>query len=143
MFPVHPRTKKILASMDEFKEMIRFDKTIPGTSGVFCMDPVGYLDFMCLISNAKLVLTDSGGVQEETTVLGIPCLTLRENTERPVTVTHGTNRVVGSSPDRVISEAMMAIESTRSALASPPLWDGHASERILTIIRDRVRPAAP
>jgi UDP-N-acetylglucosamine 2-epimerase (non-hydrolysing) len=143
VFPVHPRTKKILASMDESKEMIRFDKTIPGTSGVFCMDPVGYLDFMCLISNAKLVLTDSGGVQEETTVLGIPCLTLRENTERPVTVTHGTNRVVGSSPDRVISEAMMAIESTRSALASPPLWDGHASERIMTIIRDRVRPAAP
>ena len=142
VFPVHPRTKKILSSMDEFKEMIRFDKTIPGTSGVFCMDPVGYLDFMSLLSNSKLVLTDSGGVQEETTVLGIPCLTLRENTERPVTVTHGTNRVIGSSPDRVISEAMMAIESTRSALASPPLWDGHASERILTIIRGRVRPAA-
>ena len=73
------------------------------------------------------------------TVLGIPCLTLRENTERPITVTHGTNRVIGSAPDKIISEAMMAIESARSTVAPPPLWDGHASERILAVIRQRVK----
>ena len=94
---------------------------------------------MCLVANAKLVLTDSGGIQEETTVLGIPCLTLRDNTERPVTVTHGTNRVIGSSPDRVISEAMKVVESARRAPDAPPLWDGHASERIVAIIRERIK----
>ncbi|MGD9726166.1 MAG: non-hydrolyzing UDP-N-acetylglucosamine 2-epimerase, partial [Nitrospiraceae bacterium] len=142
VFPVHPRTRKILASLDGCREMISLDRAVPGSSGIFCMDPIGYLDFMCLISNAKLVLTDSGGIQEETTVLGIPCLTLRENTERPVTVTHGTNRVIGSAPDKIISEAMMAIESARSTVAPPPLWDGHASERILAIIRQRVNSTA-
>lgn len=142
VFPVHPRTRKILASLDGCREMISLDRAVPGSSGTFCMDPIGYLDFMCLISNAKLVLTDSGGIQEETTVLGIPCLTLRENTERPVTVTHGTNRVIGSVPDKIISEAMMAIESARSTVAPPPLWDGHASERILAIIRQRVNSTA-
>jgi UDP-N-acetylglucosamine 2-epimerase (non-hydrolysing) len=135
VFPIHPRTKKVLESLEECKALVASDRTVPGPSGIFCMDPIGYLDFMCLVSNAKLVLTDSGGIQEETTVLGIPCLTLRDNTERPVTVTHGTNRVIGSAPDRVISEAMKALESSRCATGSPPLWDGRASERIVSIIR--------
>jgi UDP-N-acetylglucosamine 2-epimerase (non-hydrolysing) len=135
VFPIHPRTKKVLESLEECKSLMASGRTVPGQGGILCMDPIGYLDFMCLVSNAKLVLTDSGGIQEETTVLGIPCLTLRDNTERPVTVTHGTNRVIGSSPDRVISEAMKAIDSASCATASPPLWDGHASERIVAIIR--------
>ena len=122
--------------------MVAFDRTALGPSGIFCMDPIGYLDFMCLVSNAKLALTDSGGIQEETTVLGIPCLTLRDNTERPVTVTHGTNRVIGSSPDRVVSEAMKAVESPRCPSAAPPFWDGHASERIVAIIRRCVMQSA-
>ena len=73
-------------------------------AGIHCMNPFGYLDFMALVANSRIVLTDSGGLQEETTVLGIPCLTLRENTERPVTVTHGTNRFVGISPARITAE---------------------------------------
>jgi UDP-N-acetylglucosamine 2-epimerase (non-hydrolysing) len=141
IFPIHPRTKKVLESMEECKAMVSF-AVIPGRYGVCCLDPIGYLDFMCLVSNAKLVLTDSGGIQEETTVLGIPCLTLRDNTERPVTVTHGTNRVIGSSPDRVISEAIKAVQSVRYASAAPPLWDGHASQRIVAIIRQCVKRSA-
>jgi UDP-N-acetylglucosamine 2-epimerase (non-hydrolysing) len=103
------------------------------------MDPIGYLDFMSLIANAALVLTDSGGIQEETTVLGIPCLTLRENTERPITVTHGTNRVIGADPARILSEAMKALDSPHSPPPPPPLWDGHASERIVQVLRDQIR----
>jgi UDP-N-acetylglucosamine 2-epimerase (non-hydrolysing) len=139
IFPIHPRTRKVLESMEDCKAMVAFDAGVPGRNGVLCLDPIGYLDFMCLVANAKLVLTDSGGIQEETTVLGIPCLTLRDNTERPVTVTHGTNRVIGSSPDRVISEAIKVVESARRAPAAPPLWDGHASERIVAIIRERIK----
>lgn len=122
--------------------MVAFDRVAHGEGGIYCMDPIGYLDFMCLVSNAKLVLTDSGGIQEETTVLGIPCLTLRDNTERPVTVTHGTNRVIGSSPERVISEARKAVDSGHCASAVPPLWDGHASERIVAIIRQCAKRSA-
>jgi UDP-N-acetylglucosamine 2-epimerase (non-hydrolysing) len=136
IFPIHPRTKKVLESIEECKAMVAFDRAAAREGGIYCMDPIGYLDFMCLVSSAKLVLTDSGGIQEETTVLGIPCLTLRDNTERPVTVTHGTNRVIGSSPERVISEARKAVESAhRASAVAPPLWDGHASERIVAIIR--------
>ncbi len=85
------------------------------------------------------MFTDSGGLQEETAVLGVPCLTLRENTERPVTVTHGTNRVVGTLPVRIVEEAVQALQAPRPALSRPPLWDGHASERIVAILRDRFR----
>jgi UDP-N-acetylglucosamine 2-epimerase (non-hydrolysing) len=141
IFPIHPRTKKILESMEDCRGMMAFDGGVPLSKGIYCMDPVGYLDFMCLVSNAKLVLTDSGGIQEETTVLGIPCLTLRDNTERPVTVTYGTNRVIGSSPDRVIAEASKAIECACCASAAPPLWDGHASERIVAILRQCAKQA--
>ena len=94
---------------------------------------------MSLIANARLVLTDSGGIQEETTVLGVPCLTLRENTERPITVTHGTNRVIGSAPSRILAEAMKALDGAHAPLAPPPLWDGHASERIVRILCEQLR----
>jgi UDP-N-acetylglucosamine 2-epimerase (non-hydrolysing) len=100
------------------------------------MDPLGYLDFMALIAGARLVLTDSGGIQEETTALGVACLTLRENTERPVTVTHGTNRLVGTAPQRIVEEALAVLETpTGRSPLPPPLWDGRASERIVEVLR--------
>jgi UDP-N-acetylglucosamine 2-epimerase (non-hydrolysing) len=97
VFPVHPRTRKRLEDTQEVNALLRFtgSGTVQGP-GIWCLDPLGYLDFMALVAGARLILTDSGGIQEETTALGIPCLTLRENTERPVTISHGTNRLVGT-----------------------------------------------
>jgi len=96
------------------------------------VEPLGYLDFLNLSSSARLVLTDSGGIQEETTALGIPCITLRENTERPITVEMGTNVIVGTDTSRIISAATAALtRSAKTTLRQPPLWDGHTSERIL------------
>ena len=83
------------------------------------------------MSRARLVLTDSGGIQEETTVLGIPCLTLRSNTERPVTLTHGTNRLIGTNPEAIVSMALQALNESGRSSDRPPLWDGLASERII------------
>jgi UDP-N-acetylglucosamine 2-epimerase (non-hydrolysing) len=96
--------------------------------------PLGYLDFLCLNSNARLVLTDSGGIQEETTVLGVPCLTLRNNTERPATVDHGTNQIVGVDPDRIRSAAQKVLEGRVRPGQCPPLWDGKAAQRIVQIL---------
>ncbi len=138
VFPIHPRTKKALQAIESFGPGLYFGPAPTPPHGVHCMDPIGYLDFMSLIANARLVLTDSGGIQEETTVLGIPCLTLRENTERPITVTHGTNRVIGAVPARILSEAMKTLDSPRIPLMPPPLWDGHASERIVQVLRDHI-----
>ena len=102
------------------------------------IDPLGYLDFLNLMSHATLVITDSGGVQEETTFLGVPCLTVRENTERPITVTHGTNQLVGRDLQRLRAAAEEIFASPASTGAHPqcrvPLWDGHAAERIAQII---------
>lgn len=122
VFPVHPRTRKMLAGMDgEYP-------------GVRLTDPVGYLDFLSLEDDAGAVLTDSGGIQEETTYLGIPCFTLRANTERPVTVRAGTNTVLGLDPAR-ISEIPELLRERGSAPADPPpLWDGHAAERAADVI---------
>jgi UDP-N-acetylglucosamine 2-epimerase (non-hydrolysing) len=124
VFPVHPRTRE---RVREFALERYFD-------GVTLTEPLGYVDFLSLTSNARLVLTDSGGLQEESTALGIPCLTLRENTERPVTVTHGTNRVVGTNPVNILAgfrEAMSNVDGNRR----PPLWDGHTAERIATVLQ--------
>ena len=124
IFPVHPRVKQQLLrhGYDLLRKSIAY------------VDPLGYLDFVALVSRASLVLTDSGGIQEEATVLGIPCLTLRDTTERPVTVTHGTNRLIGSAPDRVVDEALQALAQPPRRNGAPPLWDGHASERIIEIL---------
>jgi len=124
IFPAHPRTK---AKIEEFG----FADAI-ANSNIRLIDPLGYLDFMRLYSGAKLVLTDSGGLQEETTVLGIPCLTLRHNTERPVTIEMGTNILVGTDPEKIMSAAYDALDSTKLAAATlvPPLWDGKAAGRI-------------
>jgi len=119
VFPVHPRTR---AKINDFEIE---------TDGVTLTEPLGYLDFMRLYSGAKLVLTDSGGLQEETTVLGIPCLTLRENTERPITIEMGTNILVGTDPTRIKEAAANALAKRKpSDIKIPPLWDGKAAGRI-------------
>src|SRR5438094_4681930 len=102
------------------------------------ISPVGYLDFLCLMSKAALVLTDSGGIQEETTALGIPCLTLRPNTERPVTITEGTNRLLGEDPSAILSAAKPLIEGKFPEPRSPKLWDGNAGTRIAEALACRL-----
>ncbi len=123
VFPVHPRTR---AKIEEFGFRDRM-----ADAGIRLIEPLGYLDFMRLYSGARLVLTDSGGLQEETTVLGIPCLTLRHNTERPVTIDLGTNVLVGTDPQRIrdAAEAALAGADTKD-VSIPPLWDGKAAGRI-------------
>jgi UDP-N-acetylglucosamine 2-epimerase (non-hydrolysing) len=97
---------------------------------------MGYLDFLQLYSNSRLVLTDSGGIQEETTALGVPCLTLRENTERPITVTEGSNRVVGNDPQMILREAIAALEGPPRSGRVPELWDGHTAVRIVDALEE-------
>jgi UDP-N-acetylglucosamine 2-epimerase (non-hydrolysing) len=95
---------------------------------------VGYLDFLCLLSKATMVLTDSGGIQEETTALGVPCLTLRENTERPITISQGTNLLVGTDPGKIVAAAREVLAGNSKAGRIPPLWDGQAAARIVEIL---------
>lgn len=123
IFPVHPRTR---GNIEKFGFAERVEN-----SNIKLIEPLGYLDFMNLYSGAKLVLTDSGGLQEETTALGIPCLTLRENTERPITIELGTNKLVGTNPEKIKQSAFEILETSEQKVAKiPPLWDGHAAERI-------------
>lgn len=131
IFPIHPRTlQRMNAANTAFHEQIRF------------ISPAGYLDFLWLMAHARMVMTDSGGVQEETTALGVPCLTLRENTERPVTVQQGTNQIVGSAPQKIIASAIRILANGRKLGRVPPLWDGRASQRIVNIILQQT-PAVP
>jgi UDP-N-acetylglucosamine 2-epimerase (non-hydrolysing) len=126
VFPVHPRTRK---KIDSFG----LGKRIEEVAGLQLIDPLGYLDFLSLYSRARLVLTDSGGLQEETTVMSIPCLTLRENTERPITIESGTNTLVGTDPIKITSAALTALATERNGTARcvPDLWDGHTARRIV------------
>ncbi len=127
VFPVHPRTRQRLAGMDG---------RLPG---LLLIDPLPYLDFVCLMAHARCVLTDSGGIQEETTALGIPCLTLRTSTERPITVARGTNRVVGVEPEAICAAWRQIAEGRWPAGELPELWDGKAAERIVRILLGAAR----
>ena len=102
--------------------------------GLSIVPPLGYLDFLGLMDAARLVLTDSGGVQEETTALGVRCITLRDTTERPITMTEGTNRLVGSDPAAILPAARKALGAGPVEARMPPLWDGRAGERIAAIL---------
>jgi UDP-N-acetylglucosamine 2-epimerase (non-hydrolysing) len=128
VFPVHPRTRKTITQFG-------LDERIASATNLRLIEPLGYLDFLSLYSTARLVLTDSGGIQEETTALGIPCLTLRENTERPITVEMGTNIVVGTDTRKIVSEATAILNGAGAkGIRQPPLWDGHTADRILEVL---------
>lgn len=129
VFPVHPRTRKRMAEMGLGASLVR-------TQGLRLVDPMGYLEFLALTSQARLVFTDSGGLQEETTVLGIPCLTVRENTERPITVDIGTNLVVGTDPFRIRQAADRILDGYEKKGRVPDLWDGRTGERIARLYED-------
>jgi UDP-N-acetylglucosamine 2-epimerase (non-hydrolysing) len=124
VFPVHPRTRGKLEAALAGK----------GSHGLVLTPPLGYIDFVSLMEGARLVVTDSGGIQEETTVLGVPCLTVRENTERPITIDSGTNKLVGTDPKAVLLAARAALAAPRPAPRVPPLWDGRAAERTVAIL---------
>ena len=125
LFPVHPRTRSRLTYHG-----------IPVAESIRLVEPLGYLDFLKLQSSARLVLTDSGGIQEETTVLGVPCLTLRESTERPVTVTHGTNRLVPLERRAIVAAAREILGGAPVTGRIPELWDGGAAQRIVAILAE-------
>jgi len=143
IFPVHPRTMKHLQrfGMEEkvnYSERTCFDRKAGAARNILAVPPLGYLDFLCLLSGARVVLTDSGGIQEETTILRVPCLTLRKNTERPVTVKHGTNLVVGNKPDKILKAAAAVLENGMPQKDFPEYWDGKAAKRIVDILLERL-----
>ncbi len=127
LFPVHPRTHARLRD---------FGLLPDGHNGILISEPLGYLEFLSVMSQARLVLTDSGGIQEETTVLGVPCLTLRENTERPITITCGTNHLVGMARENILAGFDEVMSHNGSTARMPPLWDGHAAKRIIGILHN-------
>jgi UDP-N-acetylglucosamine 2-epimerase (non-hydrolysing) len=131
IFPIHPRTRKNLGAVSR-PPTGEAGKLLAG--GIAMIDPLGYLDFLNLMMNARFVLTDSGGIQEETTVLGIPCLTLRNTTERPITIMHGTNTLVWNDTKKIIKEANMILKGKGKNGHCPDLWDGRTAERIVRIL---------
>lgn len=133
VFPVHPRTRARLADGDVGRRMAQAE-------AIQLIEPQGYFEFQALVKNAKVVLTDSGGIQEETTAMGVPCLTLRENTERPVTVTEGTNVLVGRDPERIWPEVERILRGDSKAGRVPALWDGRAAERVADAIERFFQP---
>jgi UDP-N-acetylglucosamine 2-epimerase (non-hydrolysing) len=127
VFPIHPRTKKMAGLFGLSHYFSNGDRV----KGIWTVEPLGYLEFLHLNMQAKMALTDSGGLQEETTVLGIPCITMRENTERPITCEIGTNVIVGNRPDSILSAAEKILNGTRQKGKVPEKWDGKAAERIV------------
>ncbi|MCB0319757.1 MAG: UDP-N-acetylglucosamine 2-epimerase (non-hydrolyzing) [Bdellovibrionales bacterium] len=128
VLPLHPRSKAMIGRFGLLPSLEKANLRI--------IDPLGYLEFTHLNKNARFVITDSGGVQEETTVLGIPCLTYRENTERPVTITHGTNILVGTDPVRAFEAVGEVLEREMPVASAPPLWDGKTAERCVAVFED-------
>ena len=131
IFPIHPRTRKNLASL-------HLAERVEGMTALKLLDPIGYLDFLKLTSSARLVLTDSGGIQEETTILKVPCLTLRENTERPITAEVGSNIVVGTQTEAIVSAYHSIMDGSARQPGIPDLWDGQAARRIAKIITEKL-----
>ena len=138
VFPVHPRTRQRIAEfgLADLVHAHADDRTPldAGSRRVTLLPPVRYVDFLRLMGEARLVLTDSGGIQEETTCLGVPCLTLRENTERPVTLAMGSNELVGTDPERILARARATRREGR-VVRRPPLWDGRTAERIVDVLQ--------
>ncbi|MBN1805951.1 MAG: UDP-N-acetylglucosamine 2-epimerase (non-hydrolyzing) [Sedimentisphaerales bacterium] len=131
LFPIHPRTRKNLT-------VLNLKDRLDSLRNIHLMEPIGYLDFLKLNSCAKVVLTDSGGIQEETTVLKVPCITLRENTERPVTAQIGSNQIAGSDPEKILAAYRNATSGKWREPQIPPLWDGKAAQRIVKILLEQL-----
>jgi len=127
IYPIHPRTRKMINSLG-------FGDKFAGIANLTMIDPLGYIDFIKLVKNSMFVLTDSGGIQEESTMLGIPCLTMRENTERPVTLSKGTNYLVGRNKNKIIKCVRLFLNGKAKKKDIPQLWDGKAAQRIVNII---------
>lgn len=132
VFPMHPRTKKMI-------EVFKLQGVLDASPRLYVSAPLSYADMVHLMQHAKLVLTDSGGVQHETTVLGIPCLTLRENTEWHITLDEGTNTLVGTSKKKILKKAFEILSGKAKKGRTSDLWDGHAAERIVNILRKQVK----
>ena len=130
VFPVHPRTRQRLVAQG-------LEGSLGRCANLKLIEPLGYLDFLHCMDASRLVVTDSGGIQEETTVLGIPCITARENTERPVTVSEGTNIVVGQDADKLLEAALKVLDGEGKTGVCPKLWDGRAAERIVQVLWER------
>jgi UDP-N-acetylglucosamine 2-epimerase (non-hydrolysing) len=129
IFPLHPRTRGAI-------ERFHLDHLFSSNSGVRLLEPLGYLDFLNLQANARITITDSGGIQEESTILGVPCLTLRSNTERPITIEQGTNRLVESTKDAILAAFEEAINRKKNERKVPELWDGKSATRIVKVTLD-------
>ena len=138
IFPAHPRTQKMIERF-EFSNFFQkhLSSHLPQMKGIYLLAPLPYLEFLHLMAKAKFILTDSGGIQEETTVLGIPCLTLRENTERPVTIKEGTNILVGTNKEKIINESLNILNGKGKIGRIPELWDGKAANRIIEILKKK------
>ncbi|MFN7648797.1 MAG: UDP-N-acetyl glucosamine 2-epimerase, partial [Acidobacteriota bacterium] len=130
VFPVHPRTRKMIAQFGYSDYLVEGGPV----RGIWTTAPLGYLEFLHLNMNARMVLTDSGGLQEETTVLGVPCITMRNNTERPVTCEVGTNQLVGNGREAILAAARGVLEGRAGRGSVPEKWDGRAAERIVEIL---------
>lgn len=149
IFPIHPRTLKqvkafgmenfftLHSSLDLAAEDFKINGTLKRT--IHCFEPLGYLEFLNLIAHASVVLTDSGGIQEETTVLNVPCITLRDTTERPITLTEGTNVLVHNDPVKIVTEVKKVLEGQRKSGKCPTYWDGNTAERIVQVLTMPIR----
>lgn len=138
-FPVHPRSMERIRGFGLSKHLAESPQD-PPQRGIIPLAPLSYLDFLCLMDHARLLFTDSGGIQEETTILGVPCLTLRDNTERPVTVEQGTNQIVGRNREKILTAAGSILEGATGPVRAPELWDGRTAQRILKILLEQFRP---